>query len=549
MQNFTKHIIFTLSKLILIIGILGAFQSLNAQQVEAQLDTAKMRIGEQINYKITVDGISNKDLVVFPKAQSFVPLELVEDLPIDTSTVDQDLFRLIKSYKLTQFDSGAYTIPPQLLKINNKPYLTDSLKVLVNTVEVDTTKQNLFPIKREINVEKPFQVPSWVWWLIVIILILVLAYILYFKYRKQKDESKRRLPPFEQAKLELETLENEGYIENRKLKAYITELTNISRRYLEEKIEVSAMEYTTGELMQALYQKRDNKQVLFKDEYLESYNSILVDADLAKFAGHRPDVITLKSYKKQILKFIKHVQSAIPQPTDAEKKNDEIYQAKLKHKRRKQKLIFGSLIVVLILVALSSVLIATKGFDYVKDSVFGNETKAMLENDWITSEYSVPSIQITTPEVLVRQNPDSLGIKAPQNLESEIFASGSLYSKLYVVLSQVNFEGKKEFELDQALDGVYKNLESKGAYNILTKTEDFETLEGVEGIKVFGSFAIENPITQSDIKKSYQILNFGYAGNYQQLTIIYNEGDEYAETITKRIINSVEFEKPKLNAQ
>ncbi|MGB2087095.1 MAG: hypothetical protein ACPHVL_00525, partial [Psychroflexus salarius] len=189
MQNFTKHIIFTLSKLILIIGILGAFQSLNAQQVEAQLDTAKMRIGEQINYKITVDGISNKDLVVFPKAQSFVPLELVEDLPTDTSTVDQDLFRLIKSYKLTQFDSGAYTIPPQLLKINNKPYLTDSLKVLVNTVEVDTTKQNLFPIKREINVEKPFQVPSWVWWLIVTILILVLAYILYFKYRKQKDES------------------------------------------------------------------------------------------------------------------------------------------------------------------------------------------------------------------------------------------------------------------------------------------------------------------------------------------------------------------------
>ncbi|QSS97914.1 hypothetical protein [Psychroflexus sp. ALD_RP9] len=549
MQSFTRHIILKVKQTILIICVLGAFQTLKAQQVKAQIDTAKMRIGEQINYKITVDGISNKDLVVFPKAQSFIPLELVEDLPIDTSTVDQNLLRLIKSYKLTQFDSGTYTIPPQLLKINNKPYLTDSLKVLVKTVVVDTTKQNLFPIKREINVEKPFQIPSWVWWLLAVSVILVLSYLIYFKFRKQKDESKRRLPPFEQAKLELEALEAKGYIESRKLKTFITELTNISRRYLEEKIEVSAMEYTTGELMQALYQKRDKKQVLFKDEYLESYNSILVDADLAKFAGHRPDVITLNSYKKQILKFIKHVQSAIPQPTDAEKKNDEAFQAKLKHKRRKQKLIFGSILAIVILAGATSFVIATKGFSYVRDSVFGNETKAMLQNDWITSEYSVPSIQITTPEVLIRQNPDSLGIKAPQNLESEIFASGSLYSKLYVVLSQVNFEGKKEFELDQALDGVYKNLESKGAYNILTKTEDFETLEGVEGIKVFGSFAIENPITQSDIKKNYQILNFGYAGNYQQLTIIYNEGDEYAETITKRIINSVEFEKPKLNAQ
>lgn len=521
----------------------------NAQDIKAELDTANIRIGEQLKYTISIDSLTKDDQVVFPKDQSFIPLEMVESLPTDTSSNRNNFISLIKSYKLTQFDSGQYTIPPQLLKINNQAYLTDSIKVEVASVKVDTAQQKLFPIKREINVSKPFQMPTWIWWFMAIAVILVISFLLYFKYKKQNDEAKKRIPPFEKAKQELKQLDDKKWLENRQLKAYISELTNISRRYLDEKIEVPAMEYTTGELMQALIKKRDDKHVLFKEKYLDNYNAILVDADLAKFAGHRPDVISLKTYRKDILKFIKHVQSAIPQPTASELEKDERYQALLKRKRKRQKWLIGGLLSLVILVGAATAVVATKGFDYVKDAVFGNETKTLLEGDWITSEYAFPPIKITTPEVLVRQNPDSLGIKSNNNLESEIFASGSLYSELYIVLSQVKFQDKSNFDLDQAVDGVYDNLETKGAYNILMKSEDFETIEGIKGVKVSGSFAIENPITSNDIKKSYQILNFGYAGNYQQITIIFNDGDTYAETITNRLINSVEFEKPNANAQ
>lgn len=525
------------------------FTNAFSQKVEAEIDTSQMRLGEQIEYRIFVEGISESDQVIFPKEQSFVPMEMVEALKIDTTFLKEDQINLLKKYTLTQFDSGQYTIPPQLLKINDKPYLTDSLKLSVAGIEVDTTEQKLFPIKREIGVDKPFQLPTWLWWVLGILLFLVVLSIVYFKYRKKYDKSKKRIPPYPQAQLSLKELDQADFIKNRQFKDYITELTNISRRYLDEKIEVRAMEYTSNELLEALYQKKEDKQVNFKTKYLDSFQKILVQADFSKFAGQNPDMISLKSYRKDIEKFIKHVQSAIPEPTAEEKRKDIAYQEQLRKKRKKQKIIAGVTIGILLLVFGVSSLIATKGYDYIRDNVFGNESKTMLENDWVTSEYSVPEIKITTPEVLVRQNLDSLDVKKMKAAKQETFASGSLYANLFVVLSQVAFEEEVDFDLEKAVDGVYENLEEKGAYNILMKNEEFETYQGVKGAKVSGSFAIENPITQNDIKKNYQILNFGFAGRYQQITIIYNAEDDYAETITERIINSVEFEKPDENVR
>ncbi len=110
-------------------------------QVSTEIDTTKIRVGEQINYKIKVEADSLA-LVVFPEGQTFMPLENVEALKIDT-TKREAKFLLSRIYKLTQFDSGVYTIPRQKIIIGDQPFFTDSLKVDVNTIVVDTTKQKL----------------------------------------------------------------------------------------------------------------------------------------------------------------------------------------------------------------------------------------------------------------------------------------------------------------------------------------------------------------------------------------------------------------------
>ena len=134
-QNFSfKH---RASSILSMLFFLISFFSFS--QVTTEIDTAKIRIGEQISFKIKVNTDSTK-LVVFPEGQTFLPLEVVEVLQIDT-TKSISKFELLREYKLTQFDSGSYYIPRQKITIGDKLFYTDSLKVDVNTIEVDTTKQ------------------------------------------------------------------------------------------------------------------------------------------------------------------------------------------------------------------------------------------------------------------------------------------------------------------------------------------------------------------------------------------------------------------------
>jgi hypothetical protein len=511
-----------------------------SQKVSYKTNADTIKIGEQIDYTIEVEDISSKDFVVFPKDQTFVPLEMVEDYKIDTTQPEVKSFKLIKLYKLTQFDSGTYSVPPQLVKINDKAFYTDTLTVRINDVVLDTTQQKLFPIKPSIGVEKPFRIPCWFWWTIGIIGVLGIIAFLLFKFKKKRDEAKKRVPPFQQAMIYLKELDKSSALESRNFKEYITELTNISRRYLEEKLEIRALEYTSNELISELIFRKEKKKLALKDGILADYEKILKRADLAKFAKSKPDLITLKSDRKQIEIFLKNVQSAIPQITEEEKKKDKAFQEALAKKRRKQKWIVGIILGAVLIIAVVSAVIATKGYAYVKDNIFGNPTKELLEGDWITSDYGIPPMSMTTPQVLVRGDyelPESL----KQNVaDSEMYSSGSMYQSLYILLNQIRFKEAQEVNLDAVVDGIYTDFEERGAYNIVTKSEEFETIGGVKGKKVFGSFAIENPITKSDIRKEYQILNFG-KGGFQQIIIIHEGDDEYGESITKRIINAVEF--------
>jgi hypothetical protein len=48
-----------------------------SQEVNFKTNADTIKIGEQVDYTIEVENISNEDFVVFPKDQTFVPLEMV----------------------------------------------------------------------------------------------------------------------------------------------------------------------------------------------------------------------------------------------------------------------------------------------------------------------------------------------------------------------------------------------------------------------------------------------------------------------------------------
>ena len=171
-------------KLKLYILFLLVSTSLFAQKVTTTIDKTKNKIGAefQLTLKTEVDTLSK---VKFPNAKNFGALEVIQSYKMDT-VKKNDRYELIKKYGLTQFDSGKYTIPSLKVFINGKPILTDSIKVEVNAVVVDTLKQKMYDIKDIAQVESPLGS----WW-IYLLLLLAIAVIGFFVYRFIKKRQTR----------------------------------------------------------------------------------------------------------------------------------------------------------------------------------------------------------------------------------------------------------------------------------------------------------------------------------------------------------------------
>ncbi|WP_010230795.1 hypothetical protein [Gillisia marina] len=520
------------------------FSSLNSfaqnPKISAGIDSTSIKIGEQIKYQISVEADSTA-LVVFPEGASFNPLEVVESLAADTSRIE-NRFRLLKEYYLTQFDSGSYTIPQQRILINERPFLTDSFQVEVADVVVDTTKQKMFPIKPAMEVPSGFEIPNWIWWVLGILILAGVAFY-FIRRKKKRDAAIKELPPYERALFELEQLDKSHLLENRQTKEYYSKLTEAVRRYIEDEVHLRAMESTTSELIHFLEIKKETGELKLSEQTITDLQVILQRADLAKFANTKPDIITAKSDRSKIEHVIIDTKAAIPEPTEEELLKDEEYRQLQLKKRKKKKIITASLAGLVLIFIVGTILVNTKGYDYLVDFFGGNPTKELLDGEWIQSEYGDPSVSIITPRVLKRGEIDMPNEAKEMLVGNETFIDGMLEEELYVVLSTVRFQEGVKFELDTAVEGVYANLEKKGAKNIITKDETYITLEGVEGVKVFGTLEMEIPKKDRSINKKYIILNFAVNGGFQQITVIYNEQDAYADEIANRIINSVEFEK------
>ncbi len=86
-------------------------------------------------------------------------------------------------------------------------------------------------------------------------------------------------------------------------------------------------------------------------------------------------------------------------------------------------------------------------------------------------------------------------------------------------------------------------LEKLGAKNLLVKRDDFETENGIKGIRAYGDFyleASENKVLKK--KSSYELLLFAQENGLQEILVVYQDDGRFAENIKNRIINSIELE-------
>ena len=561
MNNRTQNINLRIKKYRKIVLLLcfGLFSVLVfAQKISSSIDSTSIKIGQELIYKIEVD-VDTSSLVVFPEGQTFLPLEMLESYKVDATKIG-DRFMLVKKYGLTQFDSGSYTIPRQKVLIGDYEFLTDSLKVEVNTIEVDTTQQPLYSIKPIIDVDKSLS-KWWLYLLLIILALALIAFLLYWFIWREKplteEEKVALLPPYERAKLALIELDKSEYLQNEEIKEYYSELTGIIRKYLDEKVYDHALESTTEELIDRLHLLNDGNQIDLSKEDIGKIDTILKRADLVKFAKSKPDISLAKLDRDTIDMEIDHVKEALPEPTEEELLADLRYQEELEEKRKKRKVLITVAASVLILAATYIGFGMHYGFTYIKDTIFGNSSLELLEEkDWVTSEYGAPGVIITTPKVLERK-PNELPENLKKQMQVAAFGYGNTTTNFDILVistkmasteppgghdQQEDQKDENEIDLLKIAESQLKNFEERGTKNIITKSEQFITPNGQEGLKTFGTgdFITE---AGNEERGKYVILGFTTENLLQQVILVWKESDVYADQIMNRILDSIELIK------
>jgi hypothetical protein len=254
--------------------ILFLFISNFAFAQTAVIDTNSILIGEQINFSIS-NTISKTE--VWPTYEEFLVegVEIIKEGKLDTSK------KLIsQNFIITAWDSGSYYIPPISFSANSK---TEGLLLNVQTIILEEGSE----LK---DIKQPMEAPiGWsdIWpWLLTFIasalIIFLLKKYVFNKKEKIKIEKPKVIIPADITALQQLTKLNKAQLwQGGSIKEYHTELSEIIRRYTENRFNFIALELATDEIISELKSKVNNEQ-------LESITILLQRADLAKFAKSEP---------------------------------------------------------------------------------------------------------------------------------------------------------------------------------------------------------------------------------------------------------------------
>lgn len=257
--------------------------------VSAAVDRSVITVGDPLRYTLTVA----RDTSLTVRAPGKVDnLGTFEILAYDAAPPENDGRRIVErfAYTVTVFDTGRFVIPPFPVAYQSDDsadvqFITaDPLEIVVESVITEAEPE----LK---DIRPPFDLPGgWLWRAILIALaviwVLTVALVIWLIRRNRAGEPVFRKevirPAHEIALEELEALLAENLIAAGAFKPFYTRLSDILRRYVEQRYYVPAMEETSSELVDSL------RHANLADRHLTLVTGVLHNSDLVKFAKYVP---------------------------------------------------------------------------------------------------------------------------------------------------------------------------------------------------------------------------------------------------------------------
>ncbi|CAM3947846.1 hypothetical protein SAMN06265348_10478 [Pedobacter westerhofensis] len=275
---------------------LSCFTTGALAQAISKLDQSAIRIGDQTKLHLTVYQLA-KDQFVFPALADTLSggkLQVISSGKQDTirDQNDPEKITVTKSFIITGFDAGTYTIPAFEFRGKTGSLKSSALNLVVQSVKVDTTK-SIFDIKQPLAVSYTFgdwMRDNWQLVLFPLLAVVLIAAGIYYWIRQKKTQPLRELivpvlPPHTIALNQLTALKDKKLWQQERVKEYYSELSDVMREYLEKRYAIKALEKTTDEILAGL------RHADITTENRSMLQQLLTLADLVKFAKEKPVAI------------------------------------------------------------------------------------------------------------------------------------------------------------------------------------------------------------------------------------------------------------------
>lgn len=297
-ESGLPYILLFASSLLFLVGVSTAF----SQEIAAKASTDKSEylVGDYINYTISISCV--RGLKIYPPAfdaDSLKNISVIEKGKPEEEE-ENDKVNVTFKYILSGYDSTGVTIPPVAV-----PYqtpgdstthfaFTNGVSFVIQTLKVNPQGE-IKDIKPPIKIFLNWKLIVF-WTLFVLFLagIMSYSYLLHRKrkVRKQSAEKAVMLPPYVIALNALDELEEHKLWQKGMIKEYHSTITEIIRRYFEDRFNMPAMELPTSEAIELLSRNRECEPIL------GTTYDFLSNADMVKFAKFIP----LDSVNEEMMK-------------------------------------------------------------------------------------------------------------------------------------------------------------------------------------------------------------------------------------------------------
>jgi len=263
--------------------------------VQIDVDKEEITIADRLNLTISVISDEDYEIKLPGFGEKLNQFGIVDYRTTQPELTENNRTKISRSYILDPFLSGDYVIAPMKVLFKKKDDAGDT-EHEIETEEITVHVTSLLPenfdqmtlhdIKPPENLPQSYNLWLWAWIpAMVALLSAILVFAIIQKRKKTgNDVSANKIPAHQQAFDELNALIAENLVEKGNIKEFYQKISDIVRRYIENRFFIKAPEQTTEEFLSGIQVRND-----FDAGYKALLKNFLTHCDLVKFARHQPE--------------------------------------------------------------------------------------------------------------------------------------------------------------------------------------------------------------------------------------------------------------------